>query len=711
MKKKTKKSIFVAKKKSYKVNKSSYVEKITELKSDKEKQKVYLMKNKRKSKIILICSFIFLCIVMTTQNKVYAANILTGERIAGNDRYGTSIDIANKGWTSTYTAIVATGEEYADALSAAPLGKKYDAPILLNHKDSLDSEVSSELSKLGVKNVYIIGGKGIISDTVKKQIEDKGIACTRIGGANRYETSAAVAGMMNVNGSIIVVTGENYPDAVSIASWASIKSVPILLTQKNNISQAVKDFISKNENKIKVTYVIGGNGVISDKVKNALINSQRIYGNNRFDTNAAVVKKFKDDFDFSSIYIATGCNFPDALSCSSSAAKTNSPIFLDAPAGNTSIKTLISSIRNSINNVYIIGGSGAVSSNSLSKIIPDLVLSIEITMPNNYLKLNEIEKSDVKVNSVSSTSGVSFKVEDPSVIDVDKYGNVKGLNKGVTKLTVSIGNLSSAINVGVEAGNVIVIDPGHGGWSSGATVKKPDGKTLKYPCEKDLNLQVSEKLKEKLQNQGMLVLMTRNTDEYVSLEDRVKMANDANSYLFISIHHNSRCSTSTGTMALYSYYKPSIDTSGLDVVAVDSNAVYPESDTKDSHPVGHLKKGTHYKFVKEIDRTVYIMFNGSVCKTTIYDVMIYDSTPSAESVKSKAFAENINNGIASLGIYKEGVFDHNLFVTRWTKGVSVLVEVGYISNYNEYLKISKSSFQDNAVQKIVNSINWYKNNY
>ena len=98
----------------------------------------------------------------------------------------------------------------------------------------------------------------------------------------------------------------------------------------------------------------------------------------------------------------------------------------------------------------------------------------------------------------------------------------------------------------------IFIDPGHGGSDPGAIYTKVvDGKKVTYN-EKDFNLDISLKLKEKLKNRGYEVFMSREKDEFVDLYDRTKMANSLNADLFISIHNNAIDNSSVrGTMVLY----------------------------------------------------------------------------------------------------------------------------------------------------------------
>ncbi|NSJ92950.1 cell wall-binding repeat-containing protein, partial [Coprococcus sp. MSK.21.13] len=119
--------------------------------------------------IATISTSIFLSNVFIL-SKVSAAAYSKSERIYGKNRYETAVKISQKGWErGANCVILASGEGYADALCAAPLAKINDAPILLVQKNKLDLNVLRELKRLGVKNVYIIGGQGSIS----KEVEDK----------------------------------------------------------------------------------------------------------------------------------------------------------------------------------------------------------------------------------------------------------------------------------------------------------------------------------------------------------------------------------------------------------------------------------------------------------------------------------------------------------------------------------------------------------
>ncbi len=84
----------------------------------------------------------------------------------------------------------------------------------------------------------------------------------------------------------------------------------------------------------------------------------------------------------------------------------------------------------------------------------------------------------------------------------------------------------------------VVIDAGHGGHDAGAVSS--------YAREKDCNLAVARKLKSKLEKQGFKVVMTRDDDRFLTLKQRVDIANATPNSIFVSIHHNSGRSAAQG---------------------------------------------------------------------------------------------------------------------------------------------------------------------
>ncbi len=99
----------------------------------------------------------------------------------------------------------------------------------------------------------------------------------------------------------------------------------------------------------------------------------------------------------------------------------------------------------------------------------------------------------------------------------------------VSKLVDPVLNPRFSKNAGVL--RTVVIDPGHGGHDAGAVSP--------YAREKDCNLAVALKLRQLLREQGYRVVMTRDTDVFLTLQQRVAIANRCPDSIFVSIHHNS----------------------------------------------------------------------------------------------------------------------------------------------------------------------------
>ncbi|AET70824.1 cell wall-binding protein [Desulfosporosinus orientis DSM 765] len=260
-------------------------------------------------------------------------------RLSGLTSVDTALEIAKANYTTKLTNVVlTTAENYPDALAGSVLAYKLNAPILLVGSTEVDQEkilayIKTNLDTTGT--VYILGGTAAVSS----EMEDKVIASgfnhvTRLGGIDCYETSVKITDQLGVkNGTPIVLAyGGNYPDALSISSIAAETQYPILLVQKDELSDAVKNEITI----IKPTkvYIIGGEGVISTTVESQVAqitsldktNIVRIAGADRYETSLAVAKYF--DLSGQSVCIATGNNFPDALTGSVYAANYNASIIL-----------------------------------------------------------------------------------------------------------------------------------------------------------------------------------------------------------------------------------------------------------------------------------------------------------------------------------------------------------------------------------------------
>lgn len=284
------------------------------------------------------------------------------ERIHGEDRYKTAIEVSKEGWEQADTVVIARGDTYPDALAGAPLAYKYDAPILLNPQEKLSDDVRAELERLSAKKVIILGGTGAISEYAEYQIEGLGLKTERISGKNRFETAANIAARLDGNpAKAVVADGFNYPDALAVASHAAKQGYPILLTGKEELPSATKTALRY----IDETIVVGGTGAIGEDVFNELPNPKRYSGSDRYETAAEIATELVGTTN--KAFITTGSGFADALTGSVLAAKEDAVMLLvqkdEVP---TPTKAAIDELD--ILNFRILGGTGAVGENASNQI-------------------------------------------------------------------------------------------------------------------------------------------------------------------------------------------------------------------------------------------------------------------------------------------------------------------------------------------------------
>jgi putative cell wall-binding protein len=291
-------------------------------------------------------------------------------RLAGLTRVDTALEIAKATFPVKLNHVVlATADNYPDALAGSVLAYQLNAPILLVGSTDADQEkviqyLKGSLDQAG--EVYILGDTGAVGTDMEAKIKASGFTqITRLAGTDRYETAIKIAEHLGVKTGtpVILAYGESYPDALSISSIAARMQSPIFLVPKDGLSNDIKEAIAKiMPSKV---YIIGGTGVVSSAVEVQAAqltsldqgNIVRIGGQDRYETALAAAKYFNEAGG--SLCLATGNNFPDALAGSVYAAKHNAPILLvDGSLSNSLIEYV--KARN-LNGITLFGGEGAVT--------------------------------------------------------------------------------------------------------------------------------------------------------------------------------------------------------------------------------------------------------------------------------------------------------------------------------------------------------------
>lgn len=287
------------------------------------------------------------------------------QRLAGNDRFATAVDIAQAGWTSANTVVLARGNDFPDALAGATLAhsSKVNGPLLLTDSSSLTPETWQEIQNLHAQNVYLLGGPGAISPTVESFLENQHLNVTRIAGADRYGTAAQIASAaVSTSTSAFLASGNSFADALSISSYAASQGIPLLLSDTNQVPQAT--LAALKQLGVHSITIIGGTGVISQAVESQLQNLgysvNRLAGSDRYATNMDVLNHF--NMNNSQIYVATGANFPDALSGAALAAQGNHPVCLIPSQGlSANTTSYLNTWRTSGSSFTLLGGFGVIS--------------------------------------------------------------------------------------------------------------------------------------------------------------------------------------------------------------------------------------------------------------------------------------------------------------------------------------------------------------
>lgn len=192
-----------------------------------------------------------------------------GIRTAGNDRIATAIKVSQKNFKSSDYVVIADARNFPDALSSSVLAKNLKSPILLTNGNVLDARIKAEIKRLGAKNIVIVGGENSISTSAQNALSQ--IAnVRRIEGVDRYDTSAKVAEevfkMTGKNDKVVIASGENFPDSLSVGGYAAKNDYPILLVKKNTAPAQITNIVA--DKKVKGFIVMGGKNTISDESAN-----------------------------------------------------------------------------------------------------------------------------------------------------------------------------------------------------------------------------------------------------------------------------------------------------------------------------------------------------------------------------------------------------------------------------------------------------------
>lgn len=205
-------------------------------------------------------------------------------------------------------------------------------------------------------------------------LPSSGRKIVRVSGSNRYATSSLIAGVnpgFNQPDVVFIVNGAGYPDALSAGPAAAHLDAPVLLTPGTVLAPEITSKLSSMDPDI--IYIIGGTPTINSAVEAQLapyanVRVERIAGADRYATSRLVAQKIFGG-GANTAYIATGSNFPDALSAGPAAAVETGPVLLvNGAAGTTDPETLATLQTLGVEKIVIAGSEDTISAGIASSL-------------------------------------------------------------------------------------------------------------------------------------------------------------------------------------------------------------------------------------------------------------------------------------------------------------------------------------------------------
>jgi putative cell wall-binding protein len=266
-------------------------------------------------------------------------NVATIDRVSGVDRMATAAKIAQwafpKGATSVY---IANSQAFADALTGAPSAGHDKAPTLLADVDGLPQATIDELNRIAPQNIYVLGGKSVISDAVVAQLQKyiHGGTVARLAGSDRFATAVAVAQHAFAPGVpvVYVAAGGGYADAMAAGAAGARQGAPVLLTDPGALTPATAAEIQRLR-PAKIV-VLGGLKVVTQTVQDQLsayAPTLRAAGPDRFQTAAALAAMTQVPGAVDTVYIANGLTLADGLTGGAAAGLVGAPMLTTDSGG------------------------------------------------------------------------------------------------------------------------------------------------------------------------------------------------------------------------------------------------------------------------------------------------------------------------------------------------------------------------------------------
>jgi putative cell wall-binding protein len=297
-------------------------------------------------------------------------------RIGGTDRYATGRQVSQAQWQAgkANAVVLARGDQAPDALAGVPLAAHVKGPLLLTDPHALDAATRAEIDRVTGgpqthKTVYILGGESAVSPTVAAGLQKAGYTVVRYGGTSRYDTALKIAGAFGPTQHVIVATGKNFPDALAAGPLGAAENAPIVLSDDTAMDPATQAFVSQHPD----IDPVGGQALqaVLLNTHGKTVNAG-LAGADRYATGTAVANQIVNVLGHfpTSIGVASGTTFPDALTGGAYAANAGEPLLLTAPGSLPSTTAgLLAGWASQFTAVTVFGGQSAISGPTFAAIV------------------------------------------------------------------------------------------------------------------------------------------------------------------------------------------------------------------------------------------------------------------------------------------------------------------------------------------------------
>ncbi|WP_243074869.1 cell wall-binding repeat-containing protein [Microbacterium sp. SS28] len=257
----------------------------------------------------------------------------TTTRLAGIDRYATSIATSQRYAPGVPVLFVALGSNFPDALSAASAAAVLGGPLLTTTGDTIQPSTLSEVIRLAPKQIYVTGDARSISESVVQALRTVA-PTTRLGGADRFETGRIIVNTaFTASSHAIIANGRNFPDALAATGAAGSRQAPVVLVEGAAATVPPETLGMLAQLGVTSLSIVGDQKSVSagieSQLRSAIGSVTRYGGAGRYET-AAMINDAYFPGAVSTAFVAAGSNFPDALSAAALAGYLRAPLYITA---------------------------------------------------------------------------------------------------------------------------------------------------------------------------------------------------------------------------------------------------------------------------------------------------------------------------------------------------------------------------------------------